>query len=142
MPIAATLPSLQSQMANVMKLQQAGTPDSAAAIMVGALSQTAAAGLLTTSVPPIPTIPVGAALSYNLFREAFNFGDAAQPSLTAQKVADGVKSISPIVPPSGYALLLQQLNQAFNLQQAGTPELFGIMVASAIIAYFTVGLVI
>lgn len=142
MPVAATLPSLQSQLANVMRLKQAGTPDSAAAIMVGALAQTASAGLLTTSFPPIPTVPAGAPLSYNLFREAFNYGDAAQPDLSAQKVADGVKSISPIVPPTGYVLLLQQLQQAFNLKQAGTPEAFGTIVAAAIITYFTAGLVI
>jgi len=141
MPVAPMLPLLQSQLANVMKLKQAGTPDSAAAILVSAISQTISPGLLAAT-PPIPTPPIGAPLSLSLFRAAFNYGMAAQSNLTAQKVADGVKAIAPNVPPTGYALLLTQLQQAFNLKQAGTPESFATLAAGAIIAYFTAGLVI
>lgn len=141
MPVIPMLPLLQTQLANVMKLKQAGTPDAIAIILVSAVSQTITPGLLAVT-PPVPTPPVGAPLSQTLFRAAFNYGMAAQPDLVALKVADGVKSIAPNVLPSGYAFLLQQLKLAFNLQQAGTPESFAILAASAIITYFTAGMVI
>lgn len=140
MPIAATLPLLQTQLANVMRLKQAGTADSAAAIMSSALAQSVSTGLLP-GVPPIPTLPTGLPLAYNSLREAFSLGKAAQSNLVAQKVADAVKLISPIVPPTGYVLLLTQLQQAFNLQIAGTPESFATIAAAAIITYFSTGTV-
>ena len=142
MPIAATLPLLQQQLAGVMRLKLAGNPDTAAALLTAALSTSVATGLLTTSVPPIPTIPTGAPLALNTFKGAFNMGDAANVTASAQKIADGVKAICPIVPPTGYALLFTQLQQAMNLKLAGTPEAFAALAAAAIIAYYTAGLVV
>ena len=43
----------------------------------------------------------------------------------------------PTVPPVGQSLLASQVSSAFNLQQAATPDLVGMMLASAIILYYS-----
>jgi len=141
MPIAATLPSLQQQMAQVAQLKITGTPALAAIIMTNAVAQTIGAGFIP-GVPPIPTPPTGFQATLSQIKSAFNMGQAAEPNIVAQKIADGIKVIAPIVPPNGYPLLYNMLKNAFNLKIAGNPQLFGTIVANAIISYFSSGAVV
>jgi len=142
MPIAAALTMLQSQLASIHNLKNAGNADTIAAIFTAALASAVPAGLFPPGPAPIPLIPAGASSTQNMIKQAHSLGKAADPKKVSQLMALGVSQLVPNVPPAGLSKLQSDLEKSINLQSASTPDMIGLLQATAIVNYYMAGGVI
>jgi len=143
MAIAATMPSLQSQIANAMQKGPAAEPPVVAADIIGAVAQSASAGLqpLPGPAPPIPVIPAGQVAATAIYTGVL-LANPPDSSISAAGLAGAVALVAPQVPPFGLMTLRTQLEVSLNKGPAAEVQIIAQEWASAIIAYYNAGGVI
>jgi hypothetical protein len=137
MPIAATLPALQVQIADAFRLDRAATPDTKALAITSAVASIAPSGLYPPSPTPAPLIPSGFSACQAQLKNAFSLDRAATPETVGKAFAIAISILVPTVPATGQSLLGIQIADAFNLGRNATPDIVGSLVASAIITYYS-----
>lgn len=139
MPIAAALNPLNSQIKNALNLGPAADPDLAATIMAAGVAQACVMGLLPSAPAPIPLTPAGLNAGMDLMKNAFSLGPAADPSIVSKLLGAGISLIAPLAPPAGLSFLQTQIENALSMGPAANIDTVALIIASAIIQYYTMG---
>jgi hypothetical protein len=139
MPIAASMPLINSAVSSALNLGQAATNDLTASIIMAALSSAVPMGMFPVAPVPIPLVPGGASACKTMITQALGLGKAATADLTAQMIAAGISILAPTAPPAGLSALQSQIKSALSMSNAATPSAVAAMIAIAVVAYYSSG---
>jgi len=142
MAIAASLPTLNTQILQALSMGTAAQSTTVATIISLGVASAALTGQMVAGPILIPVIPAGLSATQSLMTQSLNMGNGAQPSTVAQMMAQAVSLCAPLVPPVGLAVLQTQILQALSLGNSVQPSTVAQMMAQGIINYFQMGLVI
>lgn len=138
MPIAPTLSTLQTQLAQAMQKGPAAEPPVVATDIIGAIAQTASAGLQPIGTGAIAVVPAGQSVATAVYTGVLLLNPPAT-TLSATGLAGAIVLIAPQVPPTGFATLTSQLEASLNKGPAADVQVIAQEWASAVIAYYTAG---
>lgn len=138
MPIAATLPILQSQITSALSNNKGAQAPIVAVQIASTIASIAPSGIFPP-FPPMPLIPAGLPAGLSMIQNAFALQQGANKKVVAQMVAVGISLIAPTAPPVGLFNLQQQIESAFSLDKGAQIQVVAMLIASAIITYYTMG---
>lgn len=142
MPISAGLSALQSQISAEQNAGIAGNPSLTSVQIASALASVAPMGVMMIGPTPTPVVPAGFAACQSVLQAAFNAGIAGTPTLSSTQIASAISLLAPMVPPIGISLLQTLIQNISNMGIAGSSDSTAQLLATAIITYFTIGLVL
>ena len=139
MPIAASLPILQTQVANSFNMGKGAQSTIVATIIASAVASAAPMGLFPSAPVPIPLVPSGFSAGKVMIENAFKMANGANVDAVSLMIANGISLIAPLAPPAGLSFLQMQIKNAMSMGAGATPQIVAMTIANAIPQYYMMG---